>query len=154
MRHCKMRRRARHVVRAATLGAVIALLAAAGCRRADSEQALRTNVAGLRQAIERRDAGAIGDHLSADFIGTGGLDRDGARRMAALYFMRKRSIGVTLGPLDVTMQGDRARVDCTAALTGGSGAWLPDSGRIYDVRSGWRLENGQWRLTSLEWTPR
>lgn len=93
--------------------------------------------------------------MASDFIGNDGIDRDAARRLATLYFMRDRDIGVTLGPLDITLQGDdRARVDSTAALTGGSGRWLPDSGGLYDVRSGWRLENGAWRLTSLEWSRR
>lgn len=139
----------------ATFACVALLLAASGCRHETPEQQLRDTVDDLQAAIAGRDAGAIRGMLAEDFIGNDGLDRDGARRLAALYFVRTRDIGVTLGPLDVSLQGgSHARVDCTAALTGGSGGWLPESGRIYSVRSGWRLEQGQWRLTSLEWTPR
>lgn len=136
--------------RLALLAVVVAL--AAGCARTPPEEALRAQVAVLQAAIEARDAGAVEDLLSEDFVGEGGMDRDGARRLASLSFMQRSSIGVTLGPLDVQLQGDTAAtVRTTAALTGGSGRFLPDSGRVYDVVTGWRLESGEWRLASADW---
>ena len=44
------------------------------------------------------------------------------------------------------MQGEHARVEFTVALTGGSGRLLPESGQVYAVRSGWRIEDGDWNL--------
>ncbi|MGH8031580.1 MAG: nuclear transport factor 2 family protein [Luteimonas sp.] len=130
------------------------LLTTASCTRTPPEAALRQSVAELRAAIEERDAGAIRDALAGDFIGNGALDRDGARRLAAVYFMQSTSIGITLGPLDVALRDHHATVRSTAALTGGNGRLLPDNAGLYDLRSGWRLDDGEWRMTSLEWTPR
>lgn len=42
----------------------------------------------------------------------------------------------------------------TAALTGGSGGLLPESGQIYEVETGWRLDDGEWRLIQADWKPR
>ena len=42
----------------------------------------------------------------------------------------------------------------TAALTGGSGSLLPDSAQVYDVETGWRFDDGNWRMTSATWQPK
>lgn len=130
------------------------LIAIAGCSRPAPESALREAVGDLQAAIESRDAAAFRGALAEDFIGNDTIDRDGARRLAALYFLRSRNVGITLGPLDVRMSGTRAEVTTTAAVTGGSGRLMPDSAAVYSVRSGWRLEGSEWQMTSLEWTNR
>ena len=123
-----------------------------GCRRTTPEQALRRDLSALQTAIEARDAGELRGFLAEDFIGNNGLDREGARRLAALHFMRNSQVGVTVGPLDVAVQGEHATVRSTVVLTGGSGGLLPESGSVYEIRSGWRMEDGAWRMTSLAWT--
>jgi hypothetical protein len=134
------------------LGVLLAALALlAGCRREPAEQALRRDIASLQAAIESRDAGGMAKFLAADFVGNDGLDRTGARRLAALYFMRNAEIGIASGPLDIRLQEDHATVRTTVVLTGGSSGLLPDTGRAYAVTSGWRLEDGGWRPTSIEW---
>lgn len=131
----------------------VALAILASCARTPPEQALRDSVAGLQAAMEARDPSAMEAMLADDFVGPDGLDRSGARRMATLYLMRHDSIGVTIGPLEVRMQQDHAQVDFTAALTGGSGRLMPDSGQVYAVRTGWRIEDGDWKMTSAAWEP-
>src|SRR5690606_14146813 len=81
----------------------LSLLVLAGCSRSDPETALRGTVASLQAALEQRDAAALQQYLADDFIGNDGLDRDGARRLAAMYLLRHRDVGVTAGPLDVDM---------------------------------------------------
>jgi ketosteroid isomerase-like protein len=131
---------------------LLAVLAiAAGCRRESAEQALRRDVASFQAAIESRDARAMAKFLAGDFIANGGLDRDGARRLAAIHFMRNAQVGVTAGPLDIRLQGEHATIRSTVVLTGGSGGLLPDSGRALAITSGWRRESGDWRMTSLSW---
>jgi ketosteroid isomerase-like protein len=132
-------------------GILIAVALIASCTRTPPEQALREAVAGLQASVETRDASALQDYLAEDFIGPEGMDRAGARRMAALYLMRHDRVGVTMGPLDVSLQEQHATVRFTAALTGGGDRFLPDSGRVYAVQTGWRLEDGEWRLTSATW---
>jgi hypothetical protein len=140
------------------IGCVVAVLyaclAAAACQRATPEQQLRDTVDGLQQAIDERDAGDVARTLAADFVGNDGLDREAARRMATAMFLQHRQVGARLGPLEVRMTGDaHAKVEFTAALTGGSGGWLPDSGQVYRVRTGWRIEDGEWRMSSAQWQP-
>src|SRR5690606_3325309 len=66
-------------VRLRALAIVLALLCAlaAGCARTPPEQALRDAFGGLQAAIESRDAGDVAGFLAEDFIGPGGLDREG-----------------------------------------------------------------------------
>ena len=73
--------------------------------------------------------------------------------LAQAMFLRYRDVGVSLGPLDVDLRGEHATVRFTAALTGGAGL-LPDSAQVYDVETGWRLHDGEWRLVNAGWKPR
>jgi hypothetical protein len=107
----------------------------------------------MESAMEARDVGALDERLAEDFIGPGGMDREGARKLARLVFLRNRDIGATLGPLDVAMQGEHATVRFTVALTGGSGAMLPDSAQVYEAETGWRMRDGEWELVSADWKP-
>lgn len=132
----------------------LSLLVLAACSRSDPEAALREAVASLQSALEQRDAAAMQQHLADDFIGNDGLDRDGARRLAAVYLLRHRDVGVTTGPLDVDMAQAHATVRFTAMLRGGSGRALPDAAQVYEVETGWRFDDGRWKLSSAHWTPR
>lgn len=123
---------------------------AAGCARTPPEQALRDTIAAMEAAAETRDSEALVEHFAEDFAGPEGMDRDRFRRYLALIWLRNREVGVTLGPLDVELLGDRAKVGFTAATRGGEGL-LPDSARVYQVETGWRLENGDWKLISADW---
>lgn len=136
------------------IAAVLLLVAAmAACARPQPEEALRQALDGIQVAIEARDAGELSEHLSDDFIGPGGLDRDGVRRLAALHFMRHGDVGVLPGPLDIELQDDHARVRFSAVLSGGSGRLLPDSAAAWQVDTGWRLVDGEWRMSSADWAP-
>lgn len=125
----------------------------AGCNRTPPEEALRARVAALEAAVDARDAGALRDFLADDFIGPGGMDEAGARRLAQGMFLRYRDVGTRLGPLAVELQDRHATVRFDAVVTGGAGALLPQSGQVYDITTAWRLEGGEWRLVSAEWTP-
>ena len=142
--------------RGVPVGWMVALLlcaALAGCTRTAPEQALRTAVDALQRAVEARDAGEVASFLAEDFVGPGGLDRDGARRLAALHFMRHGEVGVLPGPLHIELQDTHARVRFSAAVSGGSGRLLPDTAQAWQVDTGWRLVDGEWRMTSATWTP-
>ena len=63
------------------------------------------------------------------------------------------SIGLTLGPAEVEIVGDRATVRFSAVVTGGSGRFLPERAQAWEVTSGWRDEGGDWRLYCAQWKP-
>ncbi len=132
--------------------AAACLAAVAGCSRPSPEQRLREQVAALQAAVEARSPGQVREVLADDFIGPGGMDRERAVRLAQVTFLRHREVGATLaGPLQVRMQDGHATVSFDVALTGGSGRLLPDAARLYSVETGWRLDDGEWRLVSATW---
>ena len=130
----------------------VLFLALSGCAREPPEAALRATVAQMQAAAEARDSDALVEALSEEFVGPEGMGRDEFRRYLALVWLRNREVGVSLGPLQVELVGERARVDFTAATRGGEG-WLPDRAQVYRVRTGWRLESGDWKLISASWEP-
>lgn len=151
----EVRRSAAMAWRALVLGALLCALLA-GCARTPPEQALREAFDGLQEAVEARDAGDLAAFLADDFIGPGGMDREGARRLAALHFMRHGSVGVLPGPLEIelTQQDTRARLRFGVVLSGSAGGrFLPESARAWQVDTGWRRVDGDWRMTSAAWTP-
>lgn len=144
----------RRVLLAALAGAAAWVAFASGCARPSPEQALRERMDQLQSAIDARDAGAVEDVLAEDFVGNAGLDRRGARRLAAATFLRYREVGVRFGPVEVELHGERATARFTAVATGGSGGLLPERGQLYDVTTGWRREGDDWRITSADWKPK
>jgi hypothetical protein len=138
----------------ALLPALCAMLMAltAGCSREPPEAALRATIASMQLAAEEHDTDALFEPIAEDFAGSEGMDRTAFRRYVTLVGMRHKALGVSLGPLDVKLYGDRATVRFTAAVTGGAGGLLPQQAQVYDVDTGWRLEDGDWKLISAKWT--
>ena len=92
--------------------------------------------------------------LADDFIGNEGMDRRGVRQLAAAVFLRHRDVAAKVGPVNVELRGNNDAIARFSVLaTGGSGGLLPDSGQIYQVETGWRLVDGQWKLLNASWTP-
>lgn len=132
----------------------IALAMLAACGRDTPEQAVRKQVDAMQAAIDTRDAGDIGGLLADDFIGNEGMDKRAARQLAAAMFLRHRDIGAKVGPVRVELRGDSDAIARFSVLaTGGSGGLLPDSGQVYQVETGWRLVDGEWKLLNASWTP-
>jgi hypothetical protein len=129
------------------------LIAITGCRHTAPEQALRDTISRMESAAEKGDADALFDPIASDFAGSEGMDRDAFRRYVLVMGLRRQSVGVQLGPIEVKLFDDRASANFTAALTGGPG-WLPDRAQVYDVTTGWRLEDGDWKLISASWEQR
>lgn len=146
--------KARGVWFRAVFTGLLSLLAVlgAGCAKEPPEAALRATIAGMQAAAEARDADALAEAVSEEFVGPEGMDRDQFRRTMAVVWLRDKNVGVQLGPLDVELLGDRARVEFTAGTTGGAG-WLPDRGQLHRVKTAWRLEGGDWKLISATWDP-
>ena len=102
-------------------------------------------------AIEVREGSRFMASVAGDFAGPHDMDRDGLHRMVRLNMLQNQAIGVTTGPLDVKLMADRAELNFSALLTGGSGRLLPDQARTYQVSTGWRHEGGRWMLISARW---
>lgn len=139
-------------IRPGGLALLIALFFA-GCLHAPAEQRLRETITGMEAAVETGDIGGVLEGVSVDFTGNQGqYDRRQLHALLRGIVLRHPHIGVALGPLEITLHGEtRATVKVTAVLTGGSGGWLPETGRRIDIDSGWRDEDGRWRCISAIW---
>ena len=140
--------------RAVAAMAVITALLVAGCGKDDPEQAVRGQVEAMQAAIDERDAGDVEDLLAQDFVGNDGMDRRAIRQLAAAVFLRHKNVAAKLGPVSVELRGDTDAVAKFSVLaTGGSGGFLPETGQVYQIETGWRLVDGEWKLLSATWIP-
>ena len=107
----------------------------------------------LQENLDAKAAGSALEQLHAQFRARSDLDRDWAGRTMALLFLRHRQVKVlTLGrhcELDATYS-ERGHCSAQVALAGAE-SLVPDSARLYSVRSEWWLEGGDWQLARLEW---
>lgn len=123
------------------------------CSRAPPEQALRTRIDAMSDAVQQRQVGDFMDAVAEDFVGNGGLDRRGLQRLLQLQVLGNALIGATIGPIEVTLRDDRAEARFEVLLTGGSGRLLPERASAYRVVSGWRRDGDDWLLYSAQWEP-
>lgn len=132
---------------------LLLLVCLGGCSRTPPEDRLRESIAQMQAALEARSASDFVAGIADDFAGESGLDRQGAGNYVRMQALRNARIGVTLGPLDIDLHGERATVKFSAMLTGGSGGLLPDSARPWAVTTGWRDGPEGWQLISASWEP-
>lgn len=136
------------------LALAFAIAGLSACRGTPPEAQLRAQMQRVQDALEARDVGGLRAVLADDFVGPEGLDRAGAARLAQGAFLRYRDVGLTFGPLDITLRDDFATVRFTAAARGGAGGLLEQSAQVYDVETGWRRIDDEWLLTSARWEPK
>lgn len=129
-----------------------ALLLLAACSRTPDDQRIRDYIRDMQQAAEQRDPRQFLEHVASDFNGNqGNLDREGLHNLLRAIVLRNEKIGVTLGPIDVDVQGNRATASLVATLTGGQGGFLPEHGAIYSIKSGWRRDGKDWICFAATW---
>lgn len=132
---------------------LIALFALCGaCSRTPDETRIRDAVGAMQAAMENASPRDFMAHVTADFTGNeGSVDHEGLHNLLRAIVLRNEKIGVTLGPIEVDVQGNRATLHVTATLTGGSGGLLPEHGAIYAITSGWRREGREWLCYNASW---
>jgi len=129
-----------------------AVLALGACARKPDEQRLRETIGAMQSAIEQGKPRDFMAFVAPDFTANeGSVDRDGLANILRVAALRNEKIGVTLGPIAVTLQGERASADVTATLTGGSGGLLPERGAIYAIHSAWKKQGAAWLVYSATW---
>lgn len=140
-----------HRTRAYGLWLVLALLAA--CASDPPEEALRTQLRDMQLAAGEKRMDDFMDGVADDFAGNHGMDRAALHNMLRLQVLGKSNVAVASGPLQIQLRDETATVVFNVVMTGGSGRWLPDSAQSYSITSGWRMEEGQWRVYYAQWKP-
>jgi len=132
--------------------AMALVLSLGACSRTPDAQRLRDALGAMQAAVEAREPKSFLEHVSTDFTGNdGAVDREGLHNLLRAAVLRNEKIGVTLGPVDVDVQGERATVAVTATLTGSAGGMIPERGAIFSIASGWKKEGGEWRCINAHW---
>lgn len=132
---------------------LFALAALTACRRDTPEAALRAQLQEMQTALGERKAGKFMEAVAADFTGNGGMDRAALHNLLRMRTLGNATAAATTGPLEIDVQGDNATVRFTVVLTGGNGRFLPESAQVYAISSGWRIEDGKWRVYYAQWKP-
>lgn len=145
--------RSRARARAIICGGMLAALLAS-CAKSSPEARLRATIAGMQTALSERRAADVMAVVAEIFEGPSGMDRAALHNLLRAQQLANRHIGVTTGPLDIEIRGDRATVRFAAAVSGGRGGVLPQRMQAYSVVTGWQDRNGEWRLYYAEWQPR
>lgn len=134
---------------------ICALALAAGC---DAELTVEQQViATIREMEARIEAGErrpFMAYISEDFRGQGGsLNREQLRALLIMQLNQYQRLQGQLLPIQVEETGeDTATSRFRALVTGGPG-WIPDSGQLFEFRTGWRRTDGEWQVVSADWEP-
>lgn len=123
------------------------------CAKPPAEEQLRATIDEMQAAATERRPSEFMDRVTEDFIGDDGIDRAALHNLLRGQLLRNAAVSATRGPVDIERQGDRATVRFTVMLTGGSGGLMPERAQGYAITSGWRVEDGEWRLFLAEWKP-
>lgn len=141
---------ARMFTLSASLCALLLLLA--GCAGDPDQAALEATIAEAQSAAEEGEMGDVIALLTQDFAGQEGrYDKQMLRRLLMAIRMRHSDVSVSRVSTEFQMGESFATVKMKLLLTGGSGGIVPESGRLMDLETRWRVEDGAWRLTAAEW---
>ncbi|MEO6076978.1 MAG: nuclear transport factor 2 family protein [Dokdonella sp.] len=131
---------------------IVTTVQLSACSRSSDEQQLRDALATMQQAIEDRKPSNFMEHVADDFTAPDAdMDRRKVHDMLRLQVLRNERIGITTVVRDLHVEGDRATITLTSTLTGSSGGWLPERGSVYTVTTGWRKDEGDWKLVQASW---
>ncbi|TVQ36535.1 MAG: hypothetical protein EA370_08040 [Wenzhouxiangella sp.] len=118
---------------------------------ADEEQ-IRQRLDEMVDGLAERNARAVLAPLADDFSAeTWNLDPRGVRLLLQREMRAHERLRARIHDFSVDLHGqDRASAEFRVILTGGSGL-IPERGRWYRVRTGWRLEGSDWMMISASW---
>lgn len=143
---------------ALTAGTALLIALLLGCTAPEEpEQAIRENIESLQAALAERSSGDAMDILADSFLGGRAgqldMDREDARKMLAVYFLRYHKIRIAVTQVDVQLdihEPALAQATASVALAGGE-RLLPNAVGFYQVESRWREIDGDWKMTRLLW---
>ncbi len=127
------------------------VLAACGPPPPDQEQ-INQRIDDMIEALSERNARAFMAPLADDFSAeTWDMDQRGIRLLLNREMRAHERIRARVYDRSVELHGAaRATVEFHAIVTGGSGL-IPERGRWYRVRTGWRKDGSDWMLISASW---
>ena len=131
------------------------LLLLAGCADDDPTARLKAAIDEMETAGEEGRRGDFMDRVAEDFSGQNGrLTKQELENLLRVQILHHTRVSAVVTNLDTTLHGDRATATMNALLAGGPRAWLPESGQLFRIETGWRMnDDGEWQLISAKWDP-
>ncbi len=118
------------------------------------EQQVIVTIREMEEKVEAGERRPFMEYVSGDFTAQGGsMNREQVRALFVYQLNRHKRLRAQLFPISVTETGEsQAAASFRALVTGGPG-WFPESGQVFDFETTWKLEEGDWLLTSANWEP-
>lgn len=129
----------------------VALLAACGEKLTVEQQVIAT-LRNMEYAAEEGQHLNFMAHVADSFEGLQGtMDRREFHRFMIFQINQHRRLQAQFFPIHVTENSEEsASASFKLLVTGGAGL-LPDSGQLYEVRTQWSRDGGDWLLNSADW---
>jgi len=138
-------------VRSAAPVVFLLILVCAACSKPPDEARIRAAIDSMAEAVEQKRPGDFMEYLATDFAGTAEVPgRIDAERLLRYHQIRNKNIGVALRSVEIQVRDDRATASFHVLVTG-SESWLPERGKDYAFTTGWRLDDGDWKLINAQW---
>lgn len=124
-----------------------------GCGPSESDEVrIRHAIEAMALALEEGESKPFLERVAADFTGDAGRwDRQRVRQ-----YVLARTLGngnrpdIDLRDIEVELFDGRARATVETRISD-AGRWLPQRGALYRFETGWRLDDGQWRIIRADW---
>lgn len=118
------------------------------------QQRLIANIRTMETHIEAGERRPFMNFVTEDFQAQGGqMGREQLNAFVLLQLRQHQALHAQLFPIQVSQDSaTTAQARFRALVTGGPG-WLPDSGQLFQITTGWRLEDDQWLMNSASWEP-
>ena len=129
------------------------LLLLTACSDTPPVEAINARMDQIQISIEEKNTSAIMDALFDNFRGNESLDKANLRKLLTLHFLRHKNINVVVTRMDVEYDQrfpHQANMNGVVAVTGAENL-LPQDGNIFGISGEWRLYDGEWYLTRLDW---
>jgi hypothetical protein len=132
---------------------VLALAAGCGADLTVEQQVIAT-IREMEARIEAGERRPFMAYVSEDFRGQGGsLNRDQLRALLIMQLNRYQHLQGQLLPIHVEETGEDTATARFRALVTGGPDWIPESGQVFEFRTGWRRVDGEWRVVAADWEP-
>ena len=128
-------------------------LVLAGCvEQSSDEQQIRDHLDAMTVALEEDHVRDFMRPIAEDFIAeTGGLNRNALMLLVRRERMAREEVNIQRVNTEVEIVTDNRAIATFQAIgTGGTGL-IPDEGQLWNVETGWRKQDDEWRMISASW---
>ena len=123
------------------------------CSQPPVEEAIRHNIQVIQTAIEDKDRSEVLSYLTENFIANQHINKEEAGKMLIAKFLLHNKITITVLKTEITPHPgyDFIANGKHSVVVTGANRLVPNSARVYEVKSEWRLNGADWMLAKLTW---